>query len=307
MRCAGEHRLDLRHPPRDRGHSTQNHPSRPADLAIHVHNHGDADDRVGPRLAIHLLVIGAARAGFRRGQMDLRQHFIVRQDVLARRIIGRQLEEIGRGDGPLARGTNDAKFRVQRDQRRRGIRRMHDKARAAAENRVEFVLAGNAEAGLPAVLVARESVAVIPAPRPLADVARERPGVADLGRSHVTRRFGEHVVVLADERIAAQRVERDQPADHHLPALLRHTIERADRFEIDQHVGRDQAFLDHPEKIAATADDRRTLPLLRGFLELAGGVLQIARIDVREGFHASTPKILSRVMGRLLTRRPIAL
>src|SRR5207244_5766898 len=61
---------------------------------------------------------------------------------------------------------------------------MHDVARPAAEDRVELVLAGGGEALAAAVFEARKPVAVVPAPRPLADVAGQGGDVADLWRAH---------------------------------------------------------------------------------------------------------------------------
>src|SRR5256885_1201727 len=46
--------------------------------------------------------------------------------------------------------------------------------------------------------------------------------------------------------------------------------------------------------------------VLIGVAEEAYGLLQTARIDILKRFHASTPRILSRVMGRSRTRRPMA-
>ena len=112
-------------------------------------------------------------------------------------------------------GPSDVELRVERHQSRRGIGRMHDETRAAAEDGVELVLAVDREAGVAAGFEAREAVAEIPAPRALAHVARERPGIADLRRRHAPGRFGQHGVFAADERMVAERVERDQAADLH--------------------------------------------------------------------------------------------
>src|SRR4051812_27952153 len=74
-----------------------------------------------------------------------------------------------------------------------------------------------------------------------------------------------------------------------------------------QDVGRNQALLDHPQQVAAAARDRHALPLLRGRLQLAQRFVEALRIQIRESFHASTPNTLSRVIGRLLMRRSVAL
>ena len=139
--------------------------------------------------------------GARRRDLNFRQHFVVGQHVLARRVLLRQREEVARParcarrPGPTMRNVASSAT-----ERRRRVRRMDDVARAAAEDRVELVFAGEREAGVAAVLEARETVAEVPAPRPLADVAGERPDVADLRRRDALGRFGEHRVLRADER-----------------------------------------------------------------------------------------------------------
>jgi len=76
----------------------------------------------------------------------------------------------------------DAKFRI--------VGPSVERVLPAAENRVELVFTGNRKAGPSSVLKARKSIAEVPAPRTLADVARQRPDVPDLGRGHASRRLG---------------------------------------------------------------------------------------------------------------------
>ncbi len=146
-------------------------------------------------------------------EFDRGQHFIVGQHVLAGRILLGQREEIRGRERAFARRADDAELRVERHQRRRGVRRMHDEAGSAAEDRVELVLAGDREALIAAGFVARETVAEIPAPRALADVAGQRADVADLRRRDALGRFGQHRVLRSNQRVAAERIERDQAAD----------------------------------------------------------------------------------------------
>src|SRR5204863_2052198 len=121
-------------------------------------------------------------------------------------------------DAAFARWSDDAERGAERDQRRRGIGGMHDVARTAAEDRVELILAGEREALIAAGLVARKSVAVVPAPRPLADIAGDRSDVANLRRRHAARRFGQHRVIATDDLIPAERVQCDLSADRHAAA-----------------------------------------------------------------------------------------
>ena len=94
-----------------------------------------------PCFAIHDFVIRAARSCARRRNQDLSQRFIVRKDVFARRVLLRQSKELRSRERALARRTHDSKFRVERQQRNSGVRRMHDVTRPSAKNRVELILA----------------------------------------------------------------------------------------------------------------------------------------------------------------------
>ena len=138
---------------------------------------------MGPRFAIQLLVIRAARTGPRRRQLNRRQYLVFAQNVFARGVYARQLEEFGCGHHAFAGWPRDLKLRIQRHQRGRGIGRMHDVAGAAAENGVKLVLARSRKTGVAAVLETRKAVAKIPAPGPLANIARQRSGVANLRRA----------------------------------------------------------------------------------------------------------------------------
>src|SRR5438093_13130136 len=184
---------------------------------------------------------------------------------------------------------------------------MDDVAGAPAENRVKLILPGHRVAHAPAVLQAVEPIAVVPAPRPLAHVSRNRRDVADLGRRHVDRGFRQHGVLLADHKMAADRIERCESADPQPATFGLDLIEALDRLQIHDRVRRDQTILHHPEHVAAAAHDRRSAAGLPRLLRERDRALQIRRVRVAEGFHASTSRILSRVIGRSLMRRPIAL
>src|SRR4029450_13791157 len=85
---------------------------------------------------------------------------------------------------------------AKRDQRGRRVGRMDDIAGAAAEDRVELVLAGEREALIPAVLVALEAVPEVPTPRTLTHVAGDRADVANLRRRRAAGGLGEDGVSL---------------------------------------------------------------------------------------------------------------
>ena len=96
-------------------------------------------------------------------------------------------------------------------------------------------------------------------------------------------------------------------ADVHAARCGRYLIHSFNRFQINQHIRLNDKFLHHAQKIAAAANDRRRLPIFSGLLGEGNGLLETSRILVGECFHASAPKILSRVIGKSFMRRPMAL
>src|SRR5947207_15827700 len=111
---------------------------------------------------------------------------------------------------------------------------MHDETGSAAEDCVKLIFAGDRKASIASSLEARESVAEIPAPRALAHVARERPGVADLRRRHASGSFRQSRVIAQNQRMMAQRIQRDLAADVDGSARRSHLIEPLDRAQMNQ-------------------------------------------------------------------------
>ncbi len=208
-------------------------------------------------------MIRAARTGARRRNPNRRQHIFGPEDVFTGRILARQHEELGGRHEPLARRPDNAERCVERDQRRRRVRRMDNVARPAAEDRMELILSVGRKTGVPAVLEAGKIIPEIPAPRALADIARQRADVPDLRRRDAAGRFRQNAVLLTDDRVLAERVKRDQPADVQPAGCLRHAIETFDGLQVDDHVGCDDALLREPEQVAA-ASRRTTPPARRG-------------------------------------------
>ena len=107
--------------------------------------------------------------------------------------------------------------------------------------------------------------------------------------------------------MAADRVERHQPAKRQAARRRRRLVEIPDRREPHDEVGCDDPILHHAEQIAAAAgkgDGAAAAPCVAGERD---GLLEVAGVGVRQSFHASAPRILSRVIGRSFMRRPIAL
>src|SRR5262249_54350308 len=110
-----------------------------------------------------------------------------------------------------------------------------------------------------------------------------------------------------NQRVAAQRVEGDQYADLYLVSLHRHLVKAVDSFQVHEHVRRDQALLNPSQQIAPDANGRGAAPLVPRLVEQSDRLAEVPRTSVGKGFHASTPRIWSRVIARSLIRRPIAL
>ncbi|MGC4085820.1 MAG: hypothetical protein QM736_27760, partial [Vicinamibacterales bacterium] len=211
----GEHLLDVRQTPRNRRDTAEHDACATTDCAVHLEDNRRAHDGMRPRLAIGHLEVPAASRGLRRRELDRRQHLVVCKNVLRRGVLPRQHEEVRRRDTPLIRGSDDAERGAKRYECRGRVRWMDDIALSTAEDGVELVLTREREALVAAVLVAGERVAVIPAPRTLCNVPRKRAHVADLRRRHAGRGLGENRIVLPDDLVPAQRVERHQAADGH--------------------------------------------------------------------------------------------
>src|SRR5579864_8955309 len=184
---------------------------------------------------------------------------------------------------------------------------MDDIAGAAAEDRVETVLAADGEACIAAILQARKSVAEIPAPGALANVAGQGANIANLRSRHCFGCFGQHRILTPNQRMAAQRVKRDEAADVHAACRRRHLVESFNGLQIYKHIRLDNKFFHHSQKIAATTDKRCGLSILPCLLNSFYRLVESLRVGVGKGFHASAPKILSREIGKSFMRWPIAL
>jgi hypothetical protein len=130
---------------------------------------------------------------------------------------------------------------------------MDDIAGTAAEDRVELVLAGEREALIPAVLVALEAVPEVPAPRTLTHVAGDRADVANLRRRRAAGGFGEHGVILPEDVVPADRVERRLAPDADACCRLRDLVQVRHRLQIHNDVGLDDALLHKLQHIAAAS------------------------------------------------------
>ena len=127
-------------------------------------------------------------------------------------------------DDALAARALDHHLGVERDERRRGVGRVHRHAPVGVENRVlaidrrRRVRVADVAAGP----VAGPPAAVVPAARVLRHVAADGPLIADLRRGHELGRLHQQPELVAHHRIAHDLRERRARAD------LEATVQRLD-------------------------------------------------------------------------------
>src|SRR5215831_6837028 len=119
---------------------------------------------------------------------------------------------------------------------------MHDIARTSSENGMELVLAAEREARIPAILVAREAVSKVPAPRTLTDISCKCSNIPDLRCRDSFRSFGQDCVLSAYQIMPAQGVQRDESTDGHTITRPLHLIETLDRFQIHKDIRHSDAL-----------------------------------------------------------------
>src|SRR3954463_15743505 len=163
---------------------------------------------------------------------------------------------------------------------------MDDIARPAPEDGVKLVFTGCRKAGGAAILETRKSIAEIPAPGPLADVAGERADISNLRSRHAFGRPRKHREIAANHGVPAERVQRYQTADGHAGSGLRDLIQLLDGLEVDDHIRRDDPLLGELQQVTAATGKRSglsTLPRLSGERDR---VSQVARVCVSKCLHA---------------------
>src|ERR1051326_6904172 len=191
-RLAAQVRFGLRHAPRNRRDTAQNDARVAHRAARALDDRRDAYDRVIPRLALADFVVESLAAGLRQRHLKLRDDVRRAENVLAPGVHLRRHKKFLQRDRLFSGRAGDLDLRVERDQRGREIRRVDDVARAAAEDRMIAVVAGDGIADLAALAqtdVARR--AKVPAERPLAEIARDGAGVANLRRGGFAGRLRE--------------------------------------------------------------------------------------------------------------------
>src|SRR5262249_32603801 len=189
-------------------------------------------------------------------------------------------------------------------------RRAHEVRRTAvSEDGVIFVLAvGNQRIAV--LILGQQSVAsaIIPAARALAEVAADRPHIADLRAGDSPGRRGQRRKVLANIGVFEQLVEGDDRPDAQAGLVVLDSAQLFDVLDIHHALGRGDVFLHEADEIGASGEDIGLTPTGP---EQTGRLLHCAWIRVFEGLHyafllSRAASTRSAVKGKLGTRTPTA-
>ena len=187
------------------------------------------------------------------------------------------------GDDALALRSADDHRRVERDERRRGVRRVDRDAAVGVEDRVLAVHRRRrvGVADVAAGAVAGPAAAVVPAARVLRHVAAERALVADLRRGDQLRRFHQQAELLAHHRVLDDLGERRHRADLEAAVDFLDALELLDLPEVDDRLRLLQAILEPVHAVEPARQHQRVGAVL---------VEQLDRIiDARPAGTARTP------------------
>ena len=144
------------------------------------------------------------------------------------------MEVLVEGHRAVSARAGDFGLRIERQERRGGIRWMDDVAQLAADDRVVAIVAGDRVAEVATLLVASEVLtAEEPAAWPLVDVAAQRAEVADQRRSHAQRRLSQQRKRLLQIFVLDDLGERGGGADVRAVRAHRDPLEIRDGGEID--------------------------------------------------------------------------
>ena len=240
----------LRHPPRLRRNPTQHEPN-PSVLSPH---RCQRHQREIPRRALHHLL--EPLHSTRRATRDLdRAHVLPgAQDRLVVQSLTRQHVEVRDRHAPNARRPANLHLRLQRRQRHRGVRGVHDVARPAAEDRVVLVFPRRRRAAVAPILVAGKPAPEIPAPRPLTKIAGNRPHGAEGRCPDALAGLREGAEPVADQRLARQVGEARRSADPH-PSVrtLGHALCVRDARQVDERLGTGEVLANAYHEVRATS------------------------------------------------------
>src|SRR6266849_1813747 len=280
--------------PRNRRDCSHYNPRIPHYSSVIDNDHRrDAHERPVVALLFPRLEINAARAARRRGNYHLGQNFARFEQLLAR-------------DRAFTRRTGEPDARVERHQRRGKIRRMHDKRRAAAEDRMVAVKSADRVTFVAALLEALDIlIAEIPASRTLQQITAYGGEVSNLRRRRFFRSHRNRFVALAYGRVIRDVVKLPERAN--LEPAVRGRLDSVhprESLEIDEAFRRDHVLLHQVDEID-TACERNASALG----EQAARVSKVNGGEHFEAIHHAFPRAastLSGVIGNARTGTPIA-
>ena len=138
-------------------HSAQHHPRIAHHAASALDNRSHGDDRMIPGEALAYLMIKSLAAWPGNRHRYLCHDLPGIENVLALVIHRRQHKELFQRNGFFTRRPRDLDLCAQRNQGRRGVRRMNDETGPSAKNGVEAAVARNRVANLAALAQAGET------------------------------------------------------------------------------------------------------------------------------------------------------
>ena len=200
----------------------------------------------------------------------------------------RQDIELLQRDVLSAGGVGDDDTRVAGDERRRQVGRVHDERRSAAQDRVIAAVAQGGEADVTALLETRvQGRPVVPAARPLAQVAADRSDVADLRRADAPGRLGDGREIAAHPAVLRHGGQgRERAETQGAVRVEAHVLQLANRLEVDQRLGPGDAVLQLAEQVDS-AGERQGARSLAG--QDLGGVPERRGLDDGEATHGLRP------------------
>ena len=144
---------------------------------------------MGPGFTVRHFKIGADHARGWGWHADASEEFSGAECIFPRWVLTGQDEKIVCSNSACPLCTRNLKGRIQGDKRRGQIRGMNNIAWPPAKDRVLLILAINRETLVAVCLETLESIAIIPAPGPLGNIAGQRRHIAYLRCSHTRCRL----------------------------------------------------------------------------------------------------------------------
>ena len=158
-----------------------------------------------------------------------------------------------------------------------------------------------------ACLETGETIAVIPAPGPLRDIAGQRRHVAYLRRPHTGGGLAQHGPWTRQRGMAGKIAQGDQAANQGFRGGHRYRTGIANGAQIDNDVGPVSAVFDLLQQIRTAAGEGECPARCGCLMGRCHGFGNGMRIDIGQCFHTIASRILSRVMGSDVMRLPVAL